>query len=37
MLLKEAAAHTAVETEGDVVVDVHDPLLHSIWKNTMTQ
>lgn len=28
MLLEEAAAHVAVETEGDVVVDV----LHPLWQ-----
>lgn len=32
VLLKQAAAHVAVEAEGEVLVDVFDPLLHRVWK-----
>lgn len=32
MLLKQAAAHVAVQAEGEVLVDVFNPLLHRVWK-----
>lgn len=32
VLLKQAAAHVAVQAEGEVLVDVLNPLLHRVWK-----
>lgn len=32
MLLKQRAAHVAVQAEGEELIDVDDPLLHRVWE-----